>query len=230
MSKILVTGSSNGLGKAIVDALHENINHLVFGYDIRNGRDVCNPCREVIEELALIGGIDCLINCAGVNAIGWLDEFSERSWDEVMDVNAKGIFMMSKAFFPQLSKNWGTIVNIVSNASHMPMTCSGAYNASKAAAHILTQQLAHELTPKNGITVFGISPNKLKGTLMSRHIENRVCETRGWTKEFSERYQKKALLTGEETDPKAVAEFLAFLLQDKAHHKYLSGCILPYGA
>ena len=46
----------------------------------------------------------------------------------------------------------------------MPMTCSLAYNASKGAAHIMTLQLARELTKKHGITVFGIAPNKLKGT------------------------------------------------------------------
>ena len=112
----------------------------------------------------------------------------------------------------------------------MPMTCSAAYNASKGAAHILTLQLARELTKKNGITVFGISPNKLQGTGMSREIEKQVLGTRGWTAEEAQRYQLAALVTGEETPPRMVAEFVGFLLSSKARHQYLSGCVLPYGA
>ena len=103
-------------------------------------------------------------------------------------------------------------------------------NASKGAAHILTLQMARELTKKHGITVFGISPNKLKGTGMSRDIEEQVMATRGWTAEFARQYQLNSLLAGEETDPAALAEFIAFLLHNKERHKFLTGCILPYGA
>ena len=97
---------------------------------------------------------------------------------------------------PELAKTRGTVLNIVSNASHMPMTTSLAYNASKGAAHIMTLQLARELTKKHGITVFGISPNKLRGTEMSKDIEDQVVKHRGWTKEYAEQYQLNALLAG----------------------------------
>jgi NAD(P)-dependent dehydrogenase (short-subunit alcohol dehydrogenase family) len=136
---------------------------------------------------------------------------------------------MSQACLPLLIKSKGTIVNIVSNAAHMPMTCSLAYNASKGAAHIMTQQLARELTRKHGITVFGVAPNKLAGTGMSADIDRQVVATRGWTKEKAVEYQLAGLLAGEETPPKLVAEFITYLLQDKQHHKHLTGCILPYG-
>ena len=171
-----------------------------------------------------------LINNAGVNLIDWLENFEEDMWDKVMDTNAKGIYMMTKACLPSLIRRKGTILNIVSNAAHMPMTCSLAYNASKGAAHIMTLQLARELTKKHGITVFGIAPNKLKGTGMSDAIDDQVVKTRGWTKEYAQQYQLNGLLTGEETPPQRLAEFVAFLLQSKEHHKYLTGCILPYGA
>jgi NAD(P)-dependent dehydrogenase (short-subunit alcohol dehydrogenase family) len=124
----------------------------------------------------------------------------------------------------------GTILNIVSNASHMPMTTSLAYNASKGAAHIMTLQMARELSKAHGITVFGISPNKLRGTEMSKDIEDQVVALRGWTPEYAKQYQLASLLAGEETDPDALAEFVAFLLSSKQRHKYLTGCILPYGA
>lgn len=147
-----------------------------------------------------------------------------------MDVNAKGIFKMSQACLSMLAASNGTIVNIVSNAAHMPMTCSLAYNASKGAAHIMTLQLARELTRKWGITVFGIAPNKLHGTGMSEDIDQQVVATRGWTKEQAQAYQLQGLLAGEETPPQAVAEFLAYLLRDKANHRFLTGTVIPYGA
>jgi len=145
-----------------------------------------------------------------------------------ISVYAKGIFKMSQWALSSLGKTKGTIVNIVSNASHMPMRCSAAYNASKGAAHILTLQLARELSPD--VTVFGISPNKLAGTGMSRDIERQVCEQRGWTPEQAAKYQLAALLPGVETPPERVAEFIAFLLSDRERHRYLAGCVIPYGA
>ena len=223
MSNILITGSGKGLGKAMKDEL-EKQGHNILGYDINDGNDVTK---------AKISGsinIDVLINNAGVNLIDWLENFTEDMWEKVMDVNAKVIYIMSRACLPSLIKNRGTILNIVSNAAHMPMTCSLAYNASKGAAHIMTLQMARELTKKHGITVFGIAPNKLSGTGMSDSIDEQVVKTRGWTKEYAQEYQLNGVLAGEETPPERLAEFVAFLLQSKEHHKYLTGCILPYGA
>ena len=224
MVKILITGSGKGLGLALHDEL-KNQGHTVYDYDIKDNADVRNP-----DFLDSIQELDILINNAGVNIIDWLENFTEDQWDKVMDTNAKGIFKMSQACLPMLIKSKGTIVNIVSNAAHMPMTCSLAYNASKAAAHIMTLQMARELTKKHGITVFGIAPNKLSGTGMSDSIDEQVVKTRGWSKEYAQEYQLNGLLTGEETPPKLLAEFVAYLLKDKQHHKYLTGCILPYGA
>lgn len=223
MSNILITGSGKGLGKAMKDEL-KNQGHTVIDFNLENGDDVRWPLT------ASSINVDVLINNAGVNIIDWLENFEESDWDKVMDTNAKGIYMMTRACLPSLIENKGTVLNIVSNAAHMPMTCSLAYNASKGAAHIMTLQLARELTKKYGITVFGIAPNKLAGTGMSDDIDEQVVKTRGWPKEYAQKYQLNGLLTGEETPPKRLAEFVAYLLQTKEHHKYLTGCIIPYGA
>ena len=224
MSNILITGTGKGLGKAMKEEL-EKQGHSIIDYNLEDGTDV-----RITKDLIMWENIDVLINNAGVNLIDWLEDFEEDMWDKVMDTNAKGIYMMTKACLPSLIRRKGTVLNIVSNAAHMPMTCSLAYNASKGAAHIMTLQLARELTKKHGITVFGIAPNKLKGTGMSDAIDDQVVKTRGWTKEYARQYQLNGLLTGEETPPQRLAEFVAFLLQSKEHHKYLTGCILPYGA
>ena len=230
MSKVLITGSGNGLGRHLTHELRFH-GHKIVEYDIADNAlcDVRNPSTVWINA-ACEGELDVLINCAGINRIDWIENFSEASWDAVMDVNAKGIFKMTQACLPYLINSKGTVLNIVSNASHMPMTCSTAYNASKGAAHIMTLQMARELTRKYGITVFGISPNKLRGTNMSDDIDKQVCETRGWSPEKAQEYQLAGLLAGEETSPVLLAEFIAFLLQEKSRHKFLTGCVIPYGA
>lgn len=217
----LVTGSDAGLGEELVTHLRRE-GLFTRGFDISRGNDVRSPKGECPD-------IDILVNNAAVNRIGWLEDFEEKDWDDVVDTNAKGIYMMTRWALPALIRNKGTILNIVSNAAHLPMTGSLAYNASKGAAHIMTLQLARELGPKYGITVFGVAPNKLAGTPMSHYIEGRVVETRGWSVEEAKAYQLQSLPAREETDPKQLAEFIAFLLSQKARHKYLQGCILPYG-
>jgi NAD(P)-dependent dehydrogenase (short-subunit alcohol dehydrogenase family) len=235
-SNIAITGASAGLGRLLADTLR-NEGHRVLSFDIASSgnfqpeiRCDVSDAASVAEATAGVTDVDVLVNCAGVNGIDYLEDTEESKWDQVMDVNAKGIYLMTKALLPALIQSKGTVVNIVSNASHMPMTSSIAYNASKGAAHIMTLQLARELTRRHGVTVFGISPNKLRGTEMSKHIEAEVVRVRGWTPEFAEQYQRNALLAGEETDPATLAEFIAYLLQSKQHHKYLTGCVIPYGA
>lgn len=224
--RTLITGSSQGLGLELKRALLA-AGQDVLEFDHSYGNDVRDPQRTFGD---CPPDVRTIINCAGVNKTNWLENVTDQDWDDVMDTNAKGIFKMTQWALPHLINHRGTVVNIVSNAAHVPMTCSAAYNASKGAAHILTLQLARELTKKYGITVFGVAPNKMAGTGMSKDIERQVVEQRGWTPEQAQAYQLAALLPGEETPPKAVAEFIAFLLSERYRHKYLSGCVIPYGA
>lgn len=231
MTSVVITGAASGLGAEIANMMRLTGVQHICEFDHRYGDDVRDPHGSVhLQNFMSMCGVDILINCAAINKINWLESVSSREWDEVVDTNAKGIFLMSKYCLDALIKSKGTILNIVSNAAHMPMTCSLAYNASKAAAHIMTLQLARELTKKHGITVFGVAPNKMHGTRMSDSIDEQVVETRGWTKEQAQAYQLAGLLTGEETPVENVAKFICWLLSDKEHHRFLTGCVLPYGS
>lgn len=229
---VLITGGSSGLGNCISAMMMEMIPanslniinwSLDIGVDVRSFESVSKAA----EKLDHLEKIDILINCAGVNHIDFLDNLHEEDWNRVMDTNAKGIYLVTQAVLPMLKG--GTILNIVSNASHMPMTSSLAYNASKGAAEIMTKQMSRELIKTHNITVFGISPNKLKNTRMSEYIDKKVQELRGWTAEEARNYQLASLPAGTETDPETLAEFIAFILSSKERHRYFAGCIIPYG-
>jgi NAD(P)-dependent dehydrogenase (short-subunit alcohol dehydrogenase family) len=232
MTTVVITGASSGLGKCIKEAMHNNVEWRgeldTINWSLDQGVDVrdANSIGEAVDLLR-VDKIDILINCAGVNHIDFVPNLKEEDWDRVVDTNAKGIYLTTKALLPYLKG--GTILNIVSNASHMPMTSSLAYNASKGAAEIMTKQLSRELIKTHNITVFGISPNKLKNTGMSAYIDNKVQELRGWTAEEARNYQLASLSAGTETDPETLAEFIAFILSTKERHRYLAGCIIPYG-
>ena len=247
--KVVITGGTSGLGACIIQSLLTDLPEMeMIIYNLDNSFDdvlsppyfgkkveniYCNVTRySDVQAMADLIGEECdiLINCAGINDINFLENVLSDDFDKLMNTNARAIMYTSQLLLPALTNSKGTILNIVSNASHMPMTNSLAYNASKGAAHIMTLQLARELTKKNGITVFGISPNKLAGTKMSQYIDSKVPEIRGWSEEEAKEYQLNGLVTGEETDPAQLAEFITYLLSKKERHKYLSGCILPYGA
>lgn len=232
MKTAIVTGHTSGLGLMITDRLVSQ-GWDVTGWSLDSGVDVRDDIsvKKAAADSLRAGPFNLLINCAGVNYINWHEDTPLEEWDRVMDTNALALWLTTKELLKVGAFNRpATILNIVSNASHKPMTNSAAYNASKGAAHILTLQMDRELRPRHGISVFGISPNKLAGTGMSNYIDERVCELRGWTREQADAYQRSALPAGEETDPGTLAEFIAFLVSTRQRHKYLAGTVIPYGA
>lgn len=225
----VVTGSNGGLGKLI--CLHLAQTHIVFHWDLPRV-DVTDP-ESIADGVAMIKGfgfkrIDALVNCAGVNTLAAIPDVSEELFDRHMAVNARGMVLTVQAMLPMLERG-GTVCNVVSNASHMPMRQSLAYNASKAAAAMITRQMARELGQPHQLTVFGVSPNRLAGTPMSQSVDEQVAAIRGISLDEVASLQRDAMPAGEETDPDAVAEFIGFLLSAKQRHKYLHGAILEYG-
>jgi len=239
MLNVVITGASSGLGRAMAIKFADE-GHFVWNLDCvapesELGHEQWVECYVQFEEsvrmaLQNIPVIDVLINNAGINHIAWLEKETSANFDHLIGVNAKSIFITAKECLEKLTTSKGTILNIVSNASHMPMTTSLAYNASKGAAHIMTQQLARELTKKNGITVFGISPAKIEGTGMSDYIDKTVPAMRGWSEEKAHEYQLNGLVAGKEIPAEAIANFVYYLLHKRENNFHLSGNILPYGA
>jgi meso-butanediol dehydrogenase/(S,S)-butanediol dehydrogenase/diacetyl reductase len=160
----VVTGGSSGLGKAVIEQMlaTQSFTHIVDWslntmVDVRYEESIKRATAALLAQFE--GKIDVLVQCAGINHIEFIPELQQSDWDIIMNTNARGLWLTVKHLCTAL--RGGTICNIVSNASHMPMTSSAAYNASKGAAAILTKQMSRELIKTHDITCFAISPNKL---------------------------------------------------------------------
>jgi NAD(P)-dependent dehydrogenase (short-subunit alcohol dehydrogenase family) len=232
MKTAVVTGSYEGLGALI--ALHLSCSgYRVVRWDKRFEPSVdVTSVNSVYGAASTLDRCDVLVNCAGINHLAAISDVDVVTFDQHMAVNARGMLLCTQALLSRLQSSngkGGTVCNIISNASHMPMRMSLAYNASKAAAAMITRQMARELYGTHGVTVFGVSPNRMAGTPMSNSVDEQVAAVRGWTADEVRQRQLEALPIGEETDPNAVAELIGFLLSAKERHKYLHGAILEYG-
>ena len=118
-------------------------------------------CQNLVDKSAeAFGGLDVIVNNAGIIQTGPLVEFAESDWDRIFAVNVKGIFLMSQAAIPQLMKNGGVIINIASVAGKRGFAFMGAYCASKFAVIGLTQSMAAELA-EFSIRVNAICPGNI---------------------------------------------------------------------
>lgn len=115
-------------------------------------------CRQAVSAAAdWGGGIDVLVNAAGVWLEGPSAEVAEEDWDRVLDVNLKGAFFLIAAATPHLVAARGAIVNIASDAGLVGNNGAAVYCASKGGLVLLTKALALELAPQ-GVRVNAICP------------------------------------------------------------------------
>ncbi len=181
--KAIVTGGGRGLGKAVALALAaEGVNIAITGrneerlkaavdeikklgvqaaYAVFDAADE-KATNEGIKNLATqLGGVDILINNAGIGDFGTLEEMSSENWKKVIDTNLFGVYYAAKAVYPFMKeKNEGDIVNVASTAGLKGGAGMSAYAASKAAVISLSQSMMAEWR-KSNIRVLTLTPSTI---------------------------------------------------------------------
>ena len=174
--RIIVTGASSGIGRATAELYlgrgsrvalmgrrESLLSSLAVGSDGRAASiagDLADP--EQTEEcmtraLEFLGGIDVLINSAGILKSGNIEATGLELWDEMMNINLRSVFHLMKMAVPHLERSGGNIVNVSSVTGLRAFPGVLAYCVSKAALDQLTRCAALELAPK-GIRVNAVNP------------------------------------------------------------------------
>ena len=188
--RALITGGASGFGLAIAEALLargaqvaigdidperlqdaeqglDNDNLLSIELDVTSAKSAAAAVAACEERF---GGLDTLVNSAGVIAFNRLAEISEAEWDRVVDVDLKGAFLCCQAAAPLLcASGRGRIVNIGSDASKVGFPLLAHYCAAKFGVVGLTKALAGELAPHQ-VTVNCVCPVGVSGTQMGQKV------------------------------------------------------------
>lgn len=224
---VVVSGGGRGIGRALVERFAREgarVAALDVAFDAErvDGTneivcDVTDPSSvsEVVAEvLARYGTVDVLVNNAGINVEGTVEELTIERWRRCFDVNVGGVFLLSQAVIPVMKRaGRGRILNAASFAAIVPSVGAAAYGASKAAVVQLTRVMASELGPWD-ITVNAYAPGMIPTAMngfaeRSPEAQARLLDTlslRRWGA------------------PDDVADLLCFLASDAA--AYITGTLV----
>ena len=187
---------------------------IAIAGDVSNELDVE---RAVDATVDAFGKIDIVVNNAGTIAIGPLVDTSIETWDELMAVNLRGVFLGCRAAARQMitQGTGGRIVNGSSGAGRRGNALIAAYSASKFGVIGLTQSLAVELAP-HGITVNAYCPGHVTSTPMWERIDRELTAWTGAEVGSARRAAEQEAPLGRAARPEEIAAAVAFLASDDA--------------
>lgn len=233
----IITGAAKGIGRACVDVfLREGAQVVMMDYNASidsvarelpenrvrahlgdvSAFDHCLAAVESAREA--FGGVDIVVNNAGVQTFGGPDDTSEETWKQTVDINLKGPWLMAKAAIPAMfDRGQGAIVNISSVQGLASQKNVMAYSTSKHGLIGLTRAMAVDLAAR-GIRVNCVCPGTVDTPLVQNVISLDANPTR------LEGILKQMHPVGRIAKPAEIAEVIAFLSCDRA--SFMTGSIV----
>ena len=231
--KVLVTGGTRGIGKAAVKAfLSEGATVVLSGSSDKSAHaavdefadtnvsgvagdvSVLAGCEHIVQTaIDRMGGLDILVNSAGVFQPATIEDTSEAIWKRIMDTNVGGSYFCSRAALHALRQNGGNIVHLGSESGINGYGGSTAYCASKGAIVNLTRSMAMELAPN--IRVNAVCPGVVETDMAREGFAINGDQEKGMQQQ-RESYPLKRVATAEE-----IATAILYLASDDA--RFITG-------
>lgn len=231
---VLITGAGSGIGAAAAKAFAKAGASIVAGDKNKEGlqaleneigteklliqkTDTSDPddCEDLVKAaVKKFGKIDVLVNDAGVDHMGAVDEGGLDGWDRIMKTDLNGYFYMIRFAIPHLRKTHGAIVNVSSVSGLGGDWNHSFYNAAKGAITNFTRALALD-EAKHGVRVNAVNP-----TLVYTSMTEQMKSQPELIKKFEER-----IPLGKGANPEDIAGPILFLASEAAH--FVTGVNLP---
>ena len=221
----IVTGATSGIGMATTRKFVEQgakvaavgrkkdvlsriagTNIKTYAADLLNEKETASLIQEVLQDL---GGIDILVNAAGIIANGTIENTTLADYDVMMNINVRSVFQLTQLALPSIIERKGNVVNVSSVTGLRAFPNVFAYCISKAAVDQLTRCAALELAPK-GVRVNAVNPGVVRTNL---HLNSGLGEDAYAA--FVER-SKTTHPLGRIGEPEEIADLILFLASPKA--------------
>lgn len=215
--RALVTGAAGGIGGATVELLVKE-GATVVGVDLREGEgvlacdvsDAGSVTTAVAAAVELLGGLDVLVNVAGIDQFRRFEDLDVATWQRHLGVNLTGPMLMSHAALPHLRESRGNIVTIASIAGLRAQPYQAAYCASKGGVIMLMKSLALELAT-DGIRVNTVCPGGVETDLPMGAAAEHVDSDLDWALLSETAGARYGFMP-----PNDIAEAVAYLASDAA--------------
>jgi rhamnose utilization protein RhaD (predicted bifunctional aldolase and dehydrogenase)/NAD(P)-dependent dehydrogenase (short-subunit alcohol dehydrogenase family) len=232
----IVTGAASGIGNEVAADLAARGAEVVTAdlHDADVEGDLTDP--DVAAELVRIttnryGGLDAVVFCAGVAAVGELDEVPDEDWRRSIEVNLTSHFLLTKRVWPVLREQGigGSLVFIASKNAFAPGAGFGPYSVAKAGLVQLAKIAALEGGPI-GVRANAVNPDAVFGgsQLWSEEVRRERAGAHGVAVEELEAFYASRSLLGREVTAHDVAEAVAFLVSDRS--RSTTGTVIPVDA
>ena len=237
--RVLITGSSRGIGYGIAEAFIESGAKIAINGRTsetvdaamkklgHNDQLVAAPgdiatvdgCQSLVKTAVdALGGLDILVNSAGIGAGRPIEDCDEKMWDDHIDVNLKGLFFVSQAALPELRKSEGNIVNISSDAGLIGVPGIVVYCGSKGGVVMMSKAMALEVAP-DSVRVNCVCPGYVDTDMIRLSVKRKPDPEAAWQKMIDYSPLKRIASTGE----------IAFAVQylASAEARFVTGVALP---
>jgi meso-butanediol dehydrogenase/(S,S)-butanediol dehydrogenase/diacetyl reductase len=214
--RVFVTGAASGIGAATVELLRGD-GAIVYGVDVSDAPDVhfCDVTdgstitAAMDAAVAEMGGLDILVNVAGVNWFSKVEDITLDLWQKHLDVNLTGPMLVTQAALPHLRTSKGNIVTVASISGIQGQPYNSSYCASKAGLLLFMKAIAVELAA-DGIRVNCVCPGGVDTAMSTNALSNIKGEI-----DFGHFPKMMGVLPGM-MPPVKIAEAIAFLASDAA--------------